>query len=204
MDKRETILAGLAAKRVDPATGRTVGSIDWGYWANLHAVGCWEACVLSLGFEPRAIKGNALPQALDAKIRQRHDIAGDHLGKLLPAHSIGTDRHYERGPSGVRLPEFRAWAESLPHPFDFPEGFPEATPKCDTEDAKKPAKERPLGERERVTLLRIIRALDVMAELPERGPTTSILTQLQQLGFSSPAEDTIRKTITAARELEAD
>lgn len=63
---------------------------------------------------------------------------------------------------------------------------------------------KPMGPKERNNLLRIIRALDVMGKLPDRGPAASILKQLQELGFSGPGEDTIRKAINAARELETD
>lgn len=62
--------------------------------------------------------------------------------------------------------------------------------------------EKPLEERERASLLRIVRALDVMAKLPARGAATSIEAQLQKLGFSKPSEATIRKVIEQARALE--
>ena len=62
--------------------------------------------------------------------------------------------------------------------------------------------EKPLEERERASLLCIIRALDVMAKLPPRGAATSIEAQLQKLGFSKPSEATIRKVIEQARALE--
>lgn len=58
-----------------------------------------------------------------------------------------------------------------------------------------------LPTRERNSLLRIIRSLDVMANLPERGAATSIEAQLQVLGFDGPGEDTIRKVIADARAL---
>ncbi|MES2671791.1 MAG: hypothetical protein V4673_15405 [Pseudomonadota bacterium] len=62
--------------------------------------------------------------------------------------------------------------------------------------------EKPLEERERASMLRIIRALDVMAKLPPRGAATSIEAQLQKMGFSKPSEATIRKVIEQARALE--
>jgi hypothetical protein len=64
--------------------------------------------------------------------------------------------------------------------------------------------ERPIDERERGSLLRIIRALDVMAGLPARGAAPSIELQLQQLGFSRPADSTIRKVIEQSRALPPD
>lgn len=60
----------------------------------------------------------------------------------------------------------------------------------------------PIDARERASLLRIIRALDVMAKLPERGAAGSVVRQIQELGFSGPAEATIRKTLNDARALE--
>jgi hypothetical protein len=64
--------------------------------------------------------------------------------------------------------------------------------------------DKPLDERERGSLLRIIRALDVMAKLPERGAAPSVEAQLQSLGFSRPGDSTIRKVIEQARALEPD
>lgn len=65
--------------------------------------------------------------------------------------------------------------------------------------------EKPLAPRERGSLLRVIRALDVMAKLPERGAAVGLLHQLEQLGFTSgPGDTTIRKTLEQARALEPD
>ncbi len=65
-------------------------------------------------------------------------------------------------------------------------------------------KDTPMDERERASMLRVIRALDVMASLPKRGAATPIETQLQQLGFNKPKEAVIRKLIEDARALEPD
>lgn len=64
--------------------------------------------------------------------------------------------------------------------------------------------DRPINAKREKTLLRIIRALDAMAKLPNRGAATSIVQQLQELGFDSPDDDTVRGVITAARKLEKD
>lgn len=71
-----------------------------------------------------------------------------------------------------------------------------------TLDQPKTPQSKPLDPRERTSLLRIIRALDVMAELPDRGAATSIETQLQILGFDGPKDSAIRSAIEAARALE--
>lgn len=66
------------------------------------------------------------------------------------------------------------------------------------------AADKPMDPRERTSLLRIIRALNVMANLKERGAATPIATQLQELGFDGPNEATIRKTLADARALDPD
>jgi hypothetical protein len=71
-------------------------------------------------------------------------------------------------------------------------------------DAKPRAEDKPLDTRERTNLLRIIRALSVMAKLPARGATPSLEKQLQQLGFSGPKDATIRSVLADARALEPD
>jgi hypothetical protein len=65
--------------------------------------------------------------------------------------------------------------------------------------------DKPLDTRERTTLLRIIRALDVMASLPNRGAASSVQKQLEEIGFTSgPGNTTIRKTLEQARALDPD
>ena len=64
--------------------------------------------------------------------------------------------------------------------------------------------EKPIDPRERANLLRVIRALSVMANLPERGSTGAIAKQLEELGLLRPQEATIRKFIEEARALEPD
>lgn len=180
--------------------------IDWDYWANLAVVSYADACVLSRGFDPREVKQNALPQELKAELRRRESIAKSHLGRDLPSYETDADSYYGRGQAtGVRLAEFHSWAESLPTPFTFPDGFPKEVPSGPAAPvAKKPIQDKPMATKERNSLLRIIRALDVMAELPDRGPASSIVAQLQQLGFNGPSDDTIRKVISEARALEKD
>jgi hypothetical protein len=62
--------------------------------------------------------------------------------------------------------------------------------------------EHPIDSRERTSLLRIIRALEVMAKLKARGAATPIVRQLQELGFDGPNEAMIRQTLERARGLE--
>lgn len=64
--------------------------------------------------------------------------------------------------------------------------------------------EKPMDERERTTLLRIIRALGAMSKLPGRGASSAVQKQLQILGFQAPGEATVRKKLEEARALEPD
>lgn len=63
--------------------------------------------------------------------------------------------------------------------------------------------EAPMSTRERNNLLRIIRALAVMSQLPERGYPASIQAQLVALDMTAPSDDTIRKVIEMARALKS-
>ncbi|TAL89484.1 MAG: hypothetical protein EPN69_13355 [Rhodanobacter sp.] len=62
--------------------------------------------------------------------------------------------------------------------------------------------ERPLRERERTSLLAIIRALSVMAKADGRSATGAVEKQLQELGFDSPKEATIRGVLKEASDLQ--
>lgn len=65
------------------------------------------------------------------------------------------------------------------------------------------SEQKELSTKHRRTLLRIIRALlEMVPRLPNRGAAVPIEKQLQQLGFSSPRDDTIAKVIKEAQELE--
>jgi hypothetical protein len=64
------------------------------------------------------------------------------------------------------------------------------------------ADDQPLTSRERSNLLRIIRALSIMAKLPERGAALAVEKQLEDLHFTSPREGTIRNALNEARDME--
>lgn len=71
-------------------------------------------------------------------------------------------------------------------------------------ERKMAPRDKPLDPREHRNLLRIIRALDVMSKLPERGFPLAVQTQLEKLGFLSPKDSAIRAAIEKARALEPD
>ncbi len=64
--------------------------------------------------------------------------------------------------------------------------------------------ERTAGEPRSATMLRIIRALVALTEMPDRRAVSKIVTKLEELGFRGPGKDTVRSILESARELEVD
>lgn len=133
-------------------------------------------------------------------------------GELVPVHPglTATQARYLETDSSeptVSQSAFREWLDKTLIPelrkdaFFFlaaPENWPTPAP------VTSPDRKESIDARERSSLLRLIRALSVMAKLPARGAVTSIQAQLQELGFNNPAEATIRKLISEAGALEPD
>ncbi len=89
--------------------------IDWSLWANISTVDVRDACLLSLNLSPD--ESGARSHSAHVEFLRREVIAKSHLGIKLNAYATESDRYYDRHASGVSLPEFRAWGESLPMPF---------------------------------------------------------------------------------------
>ena len=73
-----------------------------------------------------------------------------------------------------------------------------------TTSATNKADDDSVGTRRLNSYLRIIRALAVMAKLPERGAAMSVQSELETLGFTSPKDTTIRDILAEARGLAPD
>lgn len=166
-----------------------------------------DACYLSFDIDPRGARRLKNADRRLSKVASRYQIADNNLGRGLPSYVTDTDAYYARYEgTGVKLSEFRAWAESLPAPFTFPDQFPQATtlePVAPV--ASVPAQDEPLKTRQRNNLLRIIRALDAMnpKPLPQTGYAESIRAKLDELGLTAVSDDTIRKAIEDARKLDS-
>lgn len=125
--------------------------------------------------------------------------------------------------STVLIPDLAAWADSKGIPHHWPRVQSDGATGSDAElkaakseiEALKARAETaenklaeleasPFSARERNNMLRIVRALSEMARLPEKGAVPSVESQLQELGFTSPKEETIRKVLKEAGELEPD
>ena len=96
--------------------------------------------------------------------------------------------YYDNADCFVKLPAFRAWGESLQHPFTFPDEFPRASAKA---DAAKESDE-PMNTKERNTLLRVIAALAKHSKIDTKGGAAAIAKAVELAGFDSPKERAIR------------
>lgn len=200
---------------------------NWAYWKNLAHVELKKAIMLSCDIEPGSLDHFTSDRYIRADVRDaqleiaaRLRIALSHIdARTLPlafqvisvAPAVFRDDRYF-----VTLKALRSWGERLPEPLSFPKAFPNGAQELFEAEHQRESEPRPHGDwersdadksldvRERTSLLRIIRALDAMAGLPMRGPSTSVEIQLQTLGFDSPKEATIRKAIEEARSLDPD
>lgn len=186
---------------------------DWEYWLNLAEVPLENAICLSLGFSPRILKEldesyvradrEATLRSFSADFAARRDASRTHIrAGNLAARFDNIKSEYR-----VALVELRRWGESLPVPFDFPDEFPKSPSKvahAESPLASDKTADKSLNPKREKTLLRIIRALDALAELPERGAAKEVVAKLQGLGFSGPDDDTVREVINEARNLEPD
>lgn len=180
---------------------------DWAYWANLAAVDVMDAVYLSLNIDPKAARANQDTAKTLPGVKDRFAIALSNISaRSLPSYMTEADRYEERDVgTAVKLPEFRAWGESLQYPFTFPDEFSKATVESVAPAAGIQAQEKQLGSRQRNNLLRIIRALDAMnpKPLPQTGYAESVRAKLEELGLTAVSDDTIRKVIEDARKLDS-
>jgi hypothetical protein len=122
----------------DAHLARMMSAANWSYWANLATVELLDACILSMGLEPQAVRAQVsiensesmvpvdraaagwLPLEFLGELKRRTQIAKSHLGEALPHYKAEGDNEK----INIRLIEFRAWGEALPVPLDFPDDFP--------------------------------------------------------------------------------
>lgn len=141
---------------------------------------------------------------------------------LKPVAEIAADTVIAQE-STVLIPDLAAWADSKGIPHHWPRVQSDEAAGSDAElkaakseiEALKARAETaenklaeleasPFSARERNNMLRIVRALSEMARLPEKGAVPSVERQLQELGFTRPKEETIRKVLNEAGDLQPD
>lgn len=181
---------------------KTAAKPDWSYWANLASVPISAAVYLSIDIDPRSASNNVSDAETRREVKRRGEIAQNHLDAgLLPSELTDSDVSAMRKRGGaVKLADFRAWGEALDTPFSFPEKFPSLRASLNI-----PPQTSSMKSRERNNLLRVIRALDSMnpAPLPQKGYAESLRAAITALELTAPSDDTIRKIIEAARDLDS-
>lgn len=176
-------------------------------WLLVERLSLEEAVSLAVGRVP--IFGRPHPPTFTPLLKAAESALED--GQLMPSNdwkSRKSSRYYGNDyiEPEVTQADFRAWlqkalTEALQDGAFFFLRDPNSWPRIAMAEG---CTDKPFDLRERNTLLRIIRALDVMAKLPRRGATASVEAQLQTMGFSNPKEATIRKLLEEARALETD
>lgn len=123
---------------------KQAGKPDWSHWSNMAIVDLADACCLSLDIDPRGARRLHDADKKLSKVTGRLQVAENNLGLGLPSYATDADRYYGRSPTGVKLSDFRAWGESLPSPFTFPDEFPKtATLETAAPVASEPAHDKP-------------------------------------------------------------
>ncbi len=174
-------------------------------WLLIDPLTIFQATMLIFGRDPsHEITGRpsgyvpiatAMKQAIE-----RGELSAIRSNNPLEGRAFGLD---EDDKTSVRQADVRQWLNAINHNSAFffltnPDHWPNARGEVPS------VTDKPLALRERGTLLRIIRALDVMVKLPPKGAASSVERQLQEIGFDSPKESTIRNLLAEARALEPD
>jgi len=195
-------------------------SANWNIWGNVPELPLWEAVALSLDIEPRSIQFNpnnwATRQKIDGVTEEFEDrllvAERNRLGGKLPSQ----DRNYGTPVLGhVNLGIFAAWALQLTPRWQVPERFAAlsneeaftaaiaAAQEKSTAATKSP--EKPLGTRERETLLKLVigMAIDGYGYDPSANRSDVIPEICRNLATHhiTVSDDTLRKYLNEASKL---
>jgi len=187
------------------------GTAELEAWLLADPLSLEDATSLAVGRIPRL--GTHFPATFTPLLRAA--VSAVESGELVPSndwrsHKVTSSYGATYVEPMVKQADFRAWLQkTLPQKMRGGAYFfllaPDAWP---TASEVKPQiasdVDKPLSPRERTNMLRIIRALDAMAKLPDRGASTAVEKQLETLGFRAPKEATIRKLLEGARGLAPD
>jgi hypothetical protein len=150
----------------------------------------------------RANSGRIVIAGMFPEHKRRLEFAVSHIeaGMLETAHIKSGLIPFEASDQHVKLSVFRKWGEGLPTPFPFPDQFPReaiAAPQDKLND-------KPLGKRERDTLLRIIGVLAKQAKLDLTEPYKAgevIAAMLDAAGINLGAQTIANHLIRASAEI---
>jgi len=203
--------------------GWEIFSPDWDYLRQFPALELASLCALSVGLHPAfaspgwvfniamphfsgtdpdeccpledAAEGAKWAALLDDFLR-RVQIA---VGNLVPCGTLPiADGAADGERTVVKVADFVAWATSLPDPWELPEEMKRMGPYPEAEEGLQDGSggAKPLGKRERDTLLTIIAAFCKFEsyDLKERGLAAKIAQMTQDLG-APVSGDTIRAVL---------
>jgi hypothetical protein len=167
----------------------TAPCADWELWASMPKAELWRAVALSLDSEPvdcsDGFQGINLEKAeatFPSDFMRRLKIARAHLARNDNDCQI------------VGLPEFATFAVSMS--WSLPKQFPRVAPN---------QSEKPIGTRERETLLKLIIGMAIAyygydAAVKRSGTVSEIVDDLKKKAGFSITDDTVRKFLNEARE----
>ncbi len=176
----------------------------WNDWQHYSVLTVGHAACLLSGVHPLTFAGTGY-DGLPASVRSKGHVITDAIQKreLLPRTLYVVRNGNLTCMASDQLPT------SDPIAYDTILAFEDFAKWCNEygyehpwQDDTHASDERPLSARERRTWLAIIRALSVMAKLPDRGAAGAVEKQLQELGFGSPKVKVIGDVLSEARALE--
>ena len=189
-----------------PVANLTGCSLSLGTLANTATISCEAGSVHFVnGYVLKLLARSISVDLRDKPRRIRLFATGVHSGTLIPPVSdglpgpffLGDDSQGQLGVDDDQSTQRGMYPAGL-----LVLGYIDLPAKPSDVSSEK-ENEKALNPRERNNLLRVIRALCVMSKLPRSGYAESIRQQLLNLGMTAPSDDTIRKAVEAAHELDS-
>lgn len=178
------------------SSSRSTPRADWDFWCQKINARLWEAIALSVDIDPRqgaigldrekeglTFSGDEISLEDLALLADRTAIALDHLGATLAPSALSLSDPTQHS---VRLKDFAAWAAYMkwspfPERFaamadsqsinDFSKRLVMLTSQKENAERQPKSVEKPLGTRERNTLLVLIASLAKLANLDLSKPS---------------------------------
>ena len=177
--RRNRLATQAIVSRVFKAPTFTLWKPDWNTWRHIPKLKLWEAVALSCSIDPQCFgtQLEALPLDdpsnvnLPEEFQRRMRIATTNLGESLKPIATAPAETLDQNEAVaiVRLADFQTWAASIG--LELPREFPQSQTPTTQEPSDQLSHERPLGTRERATLLTIIAALAEMVNIDLSKPT---------------------------------
>ncbi|WP_430389873.1 hypothetical protein [Dyella sp. 20L07] len=182
-------------------------SVNWGIWRHMPDAMVYEAVALSLDIDPKKVRFHRDAWMVSGEVlfderqvfEDRMMLAKANTGKMKIAELIIGDAAKTK----ITLASFAEWAigvhRNIPEELRAMAG---KGPEEQMEVREKGSGQSELSARERTSMLRVIRALSIMANVDKRGATRALEKPLKELGFDGPREATIRGILKEASDLQ--